>query len=116
MHKLLEYVCDELKKLEKKADSGDKLSLSEIQYGDTLAHFKKNLLTADAMMDEYGDGSSYARGRDTYGRYRSRGSYDDGYSRDSMDELTHGLRELERNAQDAESKRMIRKWMEQIEK
>ena len=117
MHKLLEYICDELEKLEKKADN-DKLSMSEIQYGDTLAHFKKNLLTSEAMMDEYDDGSSHSARR--YRPY----SYDDGHSyrrmmtgrsRDSLNELSQGLRELERNAHDEESKKMIRRWMEQIE-
>jgi hypothetical protein len=92
MHKLYEYVCDELKGLEKKAEKGS-LSMQEIQYADTLAHLKKNLMKADEMMeDEYGEYSmayypmtsyaedggrtgraSYARRRDTHGRYSSRG-------------------------------------------
>lgn len=42
MHKLYEYVCDELKDLEKKADKGN-LSLQEVQYADTLAHLKRTL-------------------------------------------------------------------------
>lgn len=68
MHKLLEYVCDELEELERKADKGGKLSMAEIQYVDTLAHTKKNLLTADAMMEsEYSEaGGSSNRG--SYGR------------------------------------------------
>ena len=94
MHKLYEYVCDELKGLEKKADKGS-LSMQEIQYADTLAHLKKNLMKADEMMeDEFGEysmayypmtsyaeeggmkggrGRSYARKRDAMGRYSRRG-------------------------------------------
>lgn len=80
MHKLLEYVCDELEELERKADKGGKLSMAEIQYGDTLAHMKKNLLTADAMTgdDEEGysnTGYSYARGRGQNARRDSMGRY-----------------------------------------
>lgn len=105
MHKLYEYVCDELKDLEKKADKGN-LSLQEVQYADTLAHLKKNLMKADEMMeDEFGEysmsyypmtsyaeeggnkgggymnmrggrgGNSYARGRGRNARRDSMGRY-----------------------------------------
>ena len=67
MHKLMEYVCDELEELERKADKEGKLSMAEMQYVDLLAHTKKNLLKSEEMMgedDEYSmDGGSYARGR-----------------------------------------------------
>ena len=98
MHKLYEFICEELKELEKKADNG--LSMSEIQLMDTLLHAKKNLLKAEEMEEEseysgamrdnmrYRDGmrggsyrgryeGSYARGRgrnakrDSMGRYSS---------------------------------------------
>lgn len=46
MHKLLDIICDELDDLERKA-SESKLTVQDIEYGDMLAHFKKNLLTAD---------------------------------------------------------------------
>ena len=66
MHKLIDFICDELDDLEEKAEHG-KLSMAEVEYGDMLAHFKKNLLTADAMMEaddySYDDGMSMARGR-----------------------------------------------------
>ena len=52
MHKLIEYICDELEELERKAEKGGKLSMQEVQYGDMLAHFKKNLLKSDEMMEE----------------------------------------------------------------
>lgn len=79
MHKLYEYICDELKDLEKKAEKGN-LSMQEIQYADTLAHLKKNLMKADEMMeDEYGEYSmayypmtSYAEEGGMKGSYASR--------------------------------------------
>lgn len=93
----------------------------------------------------YASGSSYARGRgrgakrDSMGRYSrgmsgeggssgrggsysgnsgasyaSGGSYD-GYSRDeAKEDLVMGLRELEQDA-DEDSKRMIKKWIKQLE-
>lgn len=161
MHKLIEYICDELEQLERKAEKEGKLSMSEIQYMDILAHAKKNILTGEAMMEseEYSmeRGMSNARGRgrnarrDSMGRYSNRGgsyeagsyeggsydydeSYDGrsmarggrggnrgggrsnarGYSRDS-EELVETLRELERDTQDEETRRMIHKFIKQAE-
>lgn len=74
MHKLMEYICGELEELERKADKDGKLSMAEIQYGDTLAHMKKNLLKADEMWEdsEYSTaGGSYNMG----GRNMTEGSY-----------------------------------------
>lgn len=167
MHKLIEFICDELEELERKAEKQGKLSMQEIQYMDTLAHAKKNILTAEAMMQEE-DGMSGARGRgrnarrDSMGRYSSRGgssrggsyegsyesgrggsyeggsyeSYESGgsyegnsmarggnrgggrsgrgYSRDA-EELVQNLKELEMNAQDEETRRMIQKFIKQAE-
>lgn len=147
MHKLIDYICDELEELERKADKEGQLSMQELEYGDMLAHFKKSLLTADAMMeyDESMEGGSYARGRgrnarrDSMGRYSSReyssresyrgsgrSSYENssrerggsrrsrGYSQDA-EEVIEQLRELEMNAQDEETRRMIQKFIKQAE-
>lgn len=116
MHKLIEYIDDEIMSIEKKAGSG-KLSTSELQYLDTLAHTKKNLLKADEMEsgdysnkaysygrytdrgysrnDDRRDGGSYARGRGTYAARDSMGRYSsaDGYSMRSEDMIDE-LREL----------------------
>ena len=75
MHKLIEYVCDELEAIENKADGG-KLSMSEIEYADKLAHLKKNLLRSDEIMDK-GYSGEMRRYPSTFrgGRYDS--SYDD---------------------------------------
>ena len=71
MHKLIEYCCDELEEIERKAAKGQKLSMQELQYADTLAHMKKNLMKADEMSGEGGySGMGYSR----------RMSYDDGAS------------------------------------
>lgn len=76
MHKLIDYICDELEELERKADKEGKLSMAEIQYGDMLAHFKKNLLKGEEMYGEeemYSmDGGSYEGGR-SYARGGNRG-------------------------------------------
>lgn len=132
MHKLIDYICDELDDLEQKAEHG-KLTMAEVEYGDMLAHFKKNLLTADAMMGEdeysysyaYDDGMSMARGRgrnarrDSRGRY-SRNSYGDRgyrYSRaDAKEGLMDELRDLHDESTDETTKQMIRTWMSQLEK
>ena len=124
MHKLIDYVCDEMEELEKKAEKG-KLSMSEIEYADKLAHLKKNILRGDELMEEgysgdnystryypYSNDGSYARGRgsnaqrDSMGRYSSRG-----YSRDySMDDdsIVHELRDLMNRAPEHKRQRFQR--------
>lgn len=135
MDKLFEYVCDELEELERKADKNGKLSMQEIQYLDTLAHTKKNLMKVEEMTcDENGSshgrmmGYSYARGRgrnakrDSMGRYSSRGnsmdsnmSYDDYSREDPKEELAMALRELKRDAKDSETEQMISRWIKQLD-
>lgn len=115
MHSLIDFACDELEALEKKAEKGN-ISMSEIQYADTLAHMKKNLLSGEMLMEEseysgdystdgmsnrsYRDGRSYARGRGTYakrdsmGRYSSRRYSRDGYSGDIDEETKQDIKRL----------------------
>lgn len=141
MHKLMNYICDELEELEKKASNGN-LSKSEIQYGDMLAHFGKNL---DKMMeaeDGYSerpysmyDGASYARGRgrnarrDAMGRYSRDGydrNYDDGYrgsnyrrgySRDdAKHEYMENLRRTMEAAPDEQTRMSIQRMMDNMER
>lgn len=128
MHKLMEYICDELEELERKVDKEGKLSATEIQYADMLAHTKKNLLKADEMMDdgEYSgnyrrsyrmEDGSYARGRrnarrDAMGRYSRRS---DGYSMDNED-MVEELRELMRNAPDDRTRMEFQKFIQKIER
>lgn len=142
MHKLIEYVCDELDELERKVDKGGKLSVSEMQYLDTLAHTKKNLLKAEemsedmeysgAMMDGrvYNDGmsyniggsyardgrrGSYARGRGRNARRDSMGRYSsEGYSRAS-EGIVMDLRELMEDAPDERIRQEIQNLIHKVE-
>ena len=133
MHKLMNYICDELYDLERKVEKEGRLSMSEIQYGDILAHFKKDLLTSDAMESggsSYNGGYSGALKRDNMGRYTEdsnsnryydseysngwypeRRYYDGGYSGRryySMDEgkshLIHQIEKLMDNTSDQEER------------
>lgn len=117
MHKIMSYVCKEMEDIEKKIDEKGGLSMTEMQYLDTLAHTKKNLLKAEEMSEgsyrgsyrgtyrgSYDDGMSYAdpmyadreqtegsrysMRRDRMGRY----SREDGYSRADASELVDELR------------------------
>lgn len=136
MHKLMEYVCDEMKELERKAEKDGKLSMAEMQYLDTLAHTKKNLLKADEMSEEgysgmmypryygddrmdgrsyrdgrsYNDGRSYARGR----KRDSMGRYSRGYSMANED-MVEELHELMEKAPDEMTKREFKKFIDKIE-
>lgn len=101
MREMIDYIHDELAKIERKAEKDGKLSMTEIQYADTLAHLEKNLLTAEAMTEDsgYSRGGSYARGRtsrrDMTGRYTR--NYDrGGYSRaeDDVDSMIAELRDM----------------------
>ena len=88
MHKLMEYICNELEELERKAEKDGKLSMAEIQYVDTLAHAKKNLLKADEMWNEseYSmTAGPYYSGRHSYaGRRNAKRDAMGRYSRDGM--------------------------------
>lgn len=138
MHKLMEYVCDELEELERKSDKG-KLSMAETEYADMLTRIKKNLLKTDEMtgegefsmaIDPYrsyarGDRSyrrsnrnndmSYARGRgrnanrDAMGRYSS-----DGYSMDAED-MVEQLREMMEDAPDEMTRKEFEKFIRKME-
>lgn len=135
MDKLIKYICDELDELEMKAAKGN-LSAAEVQYGDTLAHFKKNLLTAEAMEEadsdysaNYGSyarngqymptngnnwngGRSYARGRRGYVKRDAMGRY----SRDDeMDGLVEDLRGLMDDAPNDHVRGEIQKLVKKIE-
>ena len=130
MHKLCEYIDKELEELEHKAGVGQKLSAGEIQYGDMLAHFKKSLLTNDAMEnydDEYSNdnramrdnrsmrsmrGNSMARGRTGNVRRDSMG----GYSRDdALDDMVDELEELMDKAPDEQTKKEFRKFINKVQ-
>ncbi len=116
MHKIMSYVCKEMEDIEKKIDEKGGLSMTEMQYLDTLAHTKKNLLKAEEMSDgsyrgsyrmsyaepmyaddERTERSRYSTRRDRMGRY----SREDGYSRDEgmIEELRGMMGDLPANKQ-----------------
>ena len=138
MHKLLEYVCDELEELERKADKDGKLSMAEMQYVDLLAHTKKNLLKAEEMSDDmeysgaYEDGyrGSYARGgqggnrgdgnrsyRSSYARGRGRNARRDAMGRYSRagEDMVMELREMMEDAPDDRTRKEFERFIQKME-
>ena len=129
MHKLIEYICDELEELERKADKDGKLSMAEVQYMDTLAHAKKNLLKSDEMWEdsEYSgaDGRSYARdgrgGDRSYARGRGRNARRDSmgrYSREGgysmADDFRMDLEDLMKDAPNEQVRQKLQRIMSEM--
>ena len=139
-HNLCDFIKDELKELDRKVASGGKLSMNEIEYGDKLAHFKKSILTVDAMEnpEEYGyndDGNyndnysrnysadrmrSYgARGRGSNARRDSRGRYMDNMGGSHMmyrdGDMMDELHELMNSAPNEHIKRKYKEFIADIE-
>ena len=141
MHKLIDYICDELDELERKAGSGEKLSVAEIEYMSLLAESKKDLLKGEELMDggysgrgysrrgysrregregrmyydgrSY-DGRSYERGRGGSSRRGSMGRYSNDYSMDT-DSMVSELSEMMNEAPDERTRKEIQKLIDKIE-
>jgi hypothetical protein len=138
MHKLIEYACDRLEELEKKAEKGN-LSMAETEYAEVLSSLRKNLLKGDMLYDavmedgEYSGnmggmsyqrdgrggnrgGNSYARGRGSNARRDSMGRYSSerGYSRDGM-EMADQLRDLMEDAPDETIRKDIERLLRKVE-
>ena len=131
MHKLMEFICDEMEELERKAEKDGKLTMQEVQYLDTLAHTKKNLLKADEMWDESeysmaGDRSyardgrmirnnmSYVRGRGRNARRDAMGRYSrDGYSM-AEDDFKMELQDLMQDAPNEQVKMKLQRMMSEM--
>lgn len=131
MHKLCEYIDNETMDLERKSVNG-RLSNSDIERGNMLAQWKKNLLTADAMQGNSGadrysrysgveyrndgnrlysrsdsyDDESYARRRDSMGRY----------SKEAKDEMVEKLYKAMDKTQDMQSRQAIREAIKEFER
>ena len=99
MHKLCDYIDDELLVLEDKVGKGGKLSTGEIEYGKNLAKFKMALLTNKAMERDGASNDYYGPKRDHMGRY----------TREAREDFIHELRELMRKAPDEHTKKKIEK-------
>lgn len=125
MDKLCKYIDKELDELETKIDRGGKLSGAEIEYGDKLAHFKKSLLTNEAMDNEYSEQGRRGGGRSREGRSReSYESYEGGMSnarrRDSMgrfsrDGFMDKLMEMRESAPNERTRRAVEKMIDDLE-
>ena len=129
MHELINYVCDELKDLERKAEKGEELSMNEIEYADKLSHIWKSLLTAEAMeesdysYDMYSNNQSRGRGpnarRDARGRYSrddySRRNYSrrDNYS--MANDMVSELQDMMEEAPDERTRMEIQKLITKME-
>lgn len=115
MEELRKMLCAELEKITKKGE----LSAGSLDVVDKLTHSIKSIDTIMAMEDAgYSNGYSYARKRDSMGRYSREGRmYDDrGYSRhDAKEELARELKELKMDAKDHETAQMIDRWIKQLE-
>lgn len=86
MHKLIEYLTNEMKTLEHKVDREGDLSRSELECGDVQAHFLKSLLIIDSMLNsgssyEGNGGNGYSGRRDSMGRFADGESYGGSYGR-----------------------------------
>ena len=82
MHKLIEYICDELEELEGKVGSGEKLSVAEVEYMSLLAESKKDLLKGEDMMEGGYSGRGYSRRGYSRREGREGRMYYDGRSND----------------------------------
>lgn len=132
MYDELKHICEilenELANVNKKLDKSEGvLSGDDISYIDKLTHSIKSIKTTIAMMDggesgyympmyrSYGDesmrdGHSYARRRDSMGRFTSRRggmSYDDG--------MVEELRDLMDRAPDEQTRREFQKLITKLE-
>ena len=110
MHNLINYISGEIDDLDRKVGKGNKLSASEMQYGNIASEFGKNLLKFKALCEKsdenysashsYRESGSYSapnyiRPDGTYNREMmgDYGEYGRGRSRDSMGRYTSGANE-----------------------
>lgn len=131
LEELKDMLMEELEKCSKKGE----LSAGSLEVIDKLAHAVKSIDTIMAMegysedSGEYMDrGGNYgARGRGRNAQRDSRGRYADGYGGyregrmyrryrdDAREDLVEQLKEMEMEAKDEESRRMVQKWIRQAE-
>ena len=122
MDKICKYIDKELDELETKIDRGGKLSGAEIEYGDKLAHFKKSLLTNEAMEDSYSEeyrgtsrlGRSEERMNDMSGA-RGRNARRDSMGRFSRDGFMDKLMEMRDSAPNERTRREVEKMIDDLE-
>lgn len=127
LHELCESVSRELADVNEKIRAAGKMSPGDLEVADKLTHTLKSIKATIAMMEDEGGsyddgrysrdgypyhgsyrGRSYARRRDSMGRYSNRG-----YSRDG--DLVDQLHDLMHDAPNDQIKREMQKLAEKIE-
>ena len=110
LKELKELILSEIDKVNQKND----LSSSELQNVYYAVDVIKDIdeITGDSGYSERGSYSSYRRGRDRdTGRYVSRdGRYN------SYESMMSHLQDMRSNASDPDTRRMVDKWMDEIER
>lgn len=127
LHELKEKLCDELEEIAKKPD----MSAGDLETVHKLTDTIKNIDKIDMLEDDggysrdgdlmargtYDRGSSYARKRDSMGRYSRRMGNRVMYSRaDAKDHMMGELEEAMNAASTDREREIIRRAMDQIEK
>lgn len=128
LHKIKDALCRELEEAGRKIEKNDTLSAGDLEYLYKLTDTVKNIDKIEMLEESghsrdgdwdangtYNGGASYARRRDSRGRYAR-----DGYPRYSRDDAkSHMMQRLEELMDSASSERereALRRCMEQIEK
>ena len=124
LEELKDMLMEELEKCSKKGE----LSAGSLEVIDKLAHAVKSIDTIMAMEGYSEESGNYgARGRGRNAQRDSRGRYADGYGGyregrmyrryrdDAREDLVEQLKEMEMEAKDEESRRMVQKWIRQAE-
>ena len=90
---IMKHVCKEISMIADKLQKNGNMTDTDLERLDKLYHVKKDMLTAQAMVDaeSYDNGMSGMRGRSpSTGRYVSReGSYEEGYSKGYSEAMNH---------------------------
>lgn len=112
--RLKDMLCAELEKIVNKGE----ITPTNLEYIDRLTHSVKSI-DAILAMDDSGYSNrdySYARNRDSRGRYSREESYDSrgGYS--GRNEMYSRLSNMADEARSDQEREMIRGWMKQLDK
>lgn len=127
MHELINYIDRQMREYENEVARGGELSAKDLECLKDLAKTKMAILTNEAMEDDgrysyrrsrdgmserrYYDGRSYARKRDSMGRYTTRGySYDD-----AKEDMIADLHEVMNETQDEKLKSEVKKFISKVE-
>ena len=132
MH-VLEMTCDKMEDEIEQIIKKPQLTTEDVKLVYQMIDVIKDITTIEAMKKaeaegwsgdysrDYDDGyrMSYTRGRDSMGRYTSHntyrgGSYEDGYSRHSKEEMINNLRTMMDNARTPEERESYRATIEQM--